>query len=58
LKAIRTVKITIKAGESNDVKVDKPKKIMDVELNLKELVLISDDESILLEMLTGTFASI
>jgi hypothetical protein len=58
LKAIRTVKITIKAGESSDVKVDKPKKIMDVELNLKELVLISDDESILLEMLTGTFASI
>jgi len=31
---------------------------MDVELNLGELVLISDDEQILLEMLTGTFASI
>lgn len=58
LKKIRTVIINIKTGESNDVKIEKPKKIMDVELNLRELVLISDDEQILLEMLTGTFASI
>ena len=48
LKKIRTVIINIKAGESNDVKIEKPKKIMDVELNLRELVLISDDEQILL----------
>ena len=58
LKKIRTVIINIKTGESNDVKIEKQKKIMDVELNLRELVLISDDEQILLEMLTGTFASI
>ena len=58
LKKIRTVIINIKTGESNDVKIEKQKKIMDVELNLRELVLISDDEQILLEMLTGTYASI
>lgn len=58
MKKIRTVTINIKSGESNDVKIEKPRKVMDVELNLGELVLISDDEQILLEMLTGTFASI